>query len=758
MIIDSHTIEINKPGERFGEALPIGNGQMGAMIYGGYKGQKIVLSENTFFSGNKSDNNLRVRAKEAFSQMRKYADLGQYDNVHEVAENFIGMRNNYGTNLPLGALIIDYFPQDTDDRVNESSYTRSLNIFDGTVTENKTLRDCHVKETVFADIDTRAIVFKSESLEVMGSAKIKVEHVSGKMNISKPLVYSDNEKVADKITLCTGKIGFDVHAIEDMHCDTPCGVKCFGNVIVKTDGILKISNENLFVYDFRTLIVCIMTESDFKSDEQNAKELLTKRESEIREADNDYFDSILEKNKKHFSKKMQECELYIDGHEDVAFMFNYGRYLLYSSSNKNSKLPAHLQGIWNDNVACRIGWTCDMHLDINTQMNYWIGETTSLTETLPPLFKWIKEDLVPEGRKTAKDAYGYDGWVGEIVSNAFGYAAPYWASPIAPCPTGGVWILTHMWEHFLYSNDVKFLKYEAFPVIEEVVHFFTQYVYEKEDGLLTCGPSISPENSFMYLGKKYQISSGCTYEILMIRELFVIYRKACEIIYESKKEDNELYIKVCEMLKRLLPYRITKQGIIAEYDHNLEIPDTQHRHTSHLLGVYPFSQITPENVRKMTREDGLSDEVYSQNELVNAVEKTIEDKLAPEDNWEDTGWARSMLLLYAARLQNSEMAYKHVNTMMEKLLEPNGMIYHPPTRGAGAFDNVYELDGNTGLAAGIVEMLMQSHGDEVMILPALPKEWVKGSIKGLRARVGKRIDIKWDMSNPESPVVDSKIY
>jgi alpha-L-fucosidase 2 len=285
--------------------------------------------------------------------------------------------------------------------------------------------------------------------------------------------------------------------------------------------------------------------------------------------------------------------------------------------------------------------------------------------------------------------------------------------------------MMQMWEHYLYAQDVRFLEIKLFPLLEGAVKFFKKYIFlDEATGYYSSGPSISPENSFLSNGRPYQISTGCTYEILMIRELFMVYQEACKVL--KKEEDH--YREISSMTDRLIPYRITETGTIAEWNHDLPQADPQHRHTSHLLGVYPFSQINPEDTPQ----------------LCTAVERTLQEKLNPSENWEDTGWARSMLILYEARLHHGDKAYAHVRSMIDNLLEPNHMVYHPPTRGAGAFDHVYELDGNTGLTTGLAEMLLQSHNGVIRLLPALPAEWISGTVKGLRARGNITVDLAWE--------------
>lgn len=421
---------------------------------------------------------------------------------------------------------------------------------------------------------------------------------------------------------------------------------------------------------------------------------------------------------------MKRVEFDLKGNDDISEkMMQYGRYLLLSSSRQNSVLPTHLQGIWNDNVACRIGWTCDMHLDINTQMNYWLSEAGNLSESHEPLFQWMEKAVIPSGRMSAKMHYGLPGWSADLVSNAWGYTSPYWSNTISPCPTSGIWMASDFYEHYEYTKDIEFLQSRVLPVYQEAVEFFVEYVF-KEGAFFSSGPSISPENSFVVDKEVYHFSNGCTYEIVMIRELFEQYIKILALL----KIENAIGQRCIDILARLIPFRILEDQTLAEYSHDYPVSDPWHRHTSHLLGVYPYHQITPEKSPA----------------LAEAAFNTIQEKLKPYEKWEDTGWARSMLMLYCARLEKGDEALWHISEMQEKLTHPNLLVMHPPTRGAGSFKEVYELDGNTGLSMCIIEMLMQSVDDVIRLLPALPEKWVSGSIKGIKARGNIELSIHWD--------------
>lgn len=729
-------ITYQTPASRWGEALPLGNGHMGAMVYSGIEEERIDLSENTFFSGKASMTNNRPGADKSFYRMRELLKAEDFKGAREEAEGYIGIREDYGTNLPVGTIKMKFGREGFSDNSSgrgactESSsvnngasvydYERGLDISTGIASSSYQREGQSVEKKLFISHPDKVFVYQLQSSHKMDEITLSME--------------PGND--ASEVEYLEEGISFICRAYETMHCDNPCGTYLYGKLQIQTDGILCPQKNSIEIKNASRVIWYLMMDSDFKTTE-DSQAICKRLCSELERLQRRSLEEIQEAHCRDVGSLFSRVSLRIneenprimDEHDktgQLPFMFQYGRYLLWSSSREDSRLPAHLQGIWNDNVACRIGWTCDMHLDINTQMNYWPAEVTNLPETAQPLFRWIEEDLAVSGSLTAKESYGLGGWVAEIVSNAWGFSAPYWASPIAPCPTGGVWILTHMWEHYLYTKDLDFLKTRAFPAIESAALFFTNYVFEdQKTGYLTCGPSISPENSFYADEMSYQISNGCTYEILMIRELFQIYLKAAKLIGDTKTEP--LAERIAYQIKRLLPYRITKEGTLAEWSHDYPAADLQHRHTSHLLGLFPFAQITPKDTPQLAR----------------AAEKSILQKLIPAENWEDTGWARSMLMLYEARLEHGERAYEHIESMLSVLLEKNHFIIHPPTRGAGSFDNVYELDGNTGLTSCIAEMLLQSHSNRISLLPALPKAWKDGMVTGLIARGGVKVDITW---------------
>ncbi|MDO4276376.1 MAG: glycoside hydrolase N-terminal domain-containing protein [Eubacteriales bacterium] len=705
-------------GETWKESYPFGNGHLGAMVTFNPYREEINLSHNTFYSGEPGVFGNQVEASGSFALMREKVRSGEYYQAEEIQKRFIGRRENYGTNLPVGKVILERSGAEVN---SVESYKRTLEMETGmgsALTELKGEEGDYEAEC-FASHPRNAFFYKGQMHGRRADFSIQFFP----------------EVQAGEIQYLKQGILFHTRALETMHSDGRTGVRLAGGVRVWTDGVCVWNSHKWEIRDAGWVILRISMETDYKKSGLDFMELCSKVKRGITGREIPDYQGWKEEHIKDFSHYMRQSSLEVETTDnygdEIARLYQYGRYLLLASSREDSMLPAHLQGVWNDNVASRIGWTCDMHLDINTQMNYWPAEVTGLSDCVRPLFRWVEEDLVRSGEITAKESYGRAGWAAELVSNAWAYTAPYWDRPISPCPTGGLWVATHLWEHYQFTRDREFLEKQVFPVISKAVDFFTEYVFwDNTTGMYLTGPSISPENSFIGEDNKvHYLEIGCTYEVLLIRELYTVFLKICDIL---GIEDDRVRL-VAEQREKLPPYPMNADGTLGEWMQNHKEADIQHRHTSHLLGLYPFCQITPKETP----------------ELAAAAQKSIERKITPEKNWEDTGWARALLLLYSTRLQDGEQAYRHMRTMIDKLKAPNHMIIHPPTRGASAFADVYELDGNTGLTAGIAEMLIQSHGDTIRIMPACPSCWIKGRAFGLKVRGGLTADIKWENGNVE---------
>lgn len=797
-----HVIVSESPAGAWQQGFLLGNGFMGQVLYGHPFHEVVELSELTFFSGSDTVYPYRENAAETFERMRRAAKEADWESVTELTRQYMGVRGNYGTNLPAGSLYLDF-----EHHGRVTGYRRSLDLDRGLVrvgfAENGSGKGkiWHVDREAFCSHEDRVFAYLLEDKSKEGMT-LRLSFDGGGLPCE---------------TFCGPDFfGFREQALENMHSDGSEGVRLAGLVYPQAeDGRITITEDGVRIEGAHRAVLYVAMDTDYTLDSEGVKEI--PEEELYRRVKHTLaeYPALRERHVKDVSGHMGRQRLRLGREEKTGagagyagaeavteaaavaeqtgapaeallagvrqgdpglrlteLMYQYGRYLLLSSSREDSLLPAPLQGVWNDNVACRIGWTCDMHLDINTQMNYWISEAGNLPGCHLPVFRWMERRLIPNGRDNARCSYGRPGWAAELVSNAWGYAAPYWAKSLSPCPTGGIWQASDYMEHYRYGQDRVFLREHAYPVLREAVEFFLSYVFEEEGGLLGSGPSISPENAFVKDGKTYYASNGCTYEILMIRELFTEYLEAWEeLAGEGKngygpeglpsdrmsgqeerrlrgtadfnsdiKPDSRMARQVRELLPKLPSYRILPDGTLAEWAHDCPSADAQHRHTSHLLGLFPYAQLTPETTPDLCR----------------AAEKSIAAKLIPYENWEDTGWARTMLTLYSARLGKGEEAYRHLRSMQEVLTGPNLLVMHPPTRGAGSFMEVYELDGNTGFSMAVMEMLVQSHGGVVRLLPALPGAWRDGEIEGVPVRGGLELDMRWRGGHPVSVRVRAK--
>lgn len=425
------------------------------------------------------------------------------------------------------------------------------------------------------------------------------------------------------------------------------------------------------------------------------------------------------------------------GEEDLALcalMYQYGRYLLIASSREDSPLPTHMGGIWNDNIYNNIDCTQDMHIDMNLQMQYWASAVCSLPECYQPFFRYMENVLVPSGTKTAKITYDADGWTAHVVSNPWGFTSLGWAYNWGAWSLGGAWCAVMIWDYYEYTLDRKFLEERGFPMLEGAVRFVLDYVFfDEKSGYYMTGPSYSPENQFRVDGKNYFLALSNTCDVIIIRELLGIYEKAVQEL--GGERDCTLLEKAREVSEKLPQYQIGKNGQIQEWFCDFEEPIPNHRHTSHLLGLYPFTQIRPE------REE----------DLAKAARVSIQNRW---ENFEITSWGMNMLLGYYARLKDGEMAHEILLDIFRKIVRCNLASVMDDEK--SMWRGTWELDGNTGLTAAMSEMLIQSSEDEVILLPALPDKWEKGHLYGISLKNGGKADICWKNHALERAVIYAK--
>jgi alpha-L-fucosidase 2 len=705
------------------------------MVFGGVNLERIALSESTVWSGAPGSGDVNLESLPHLAAIRQLLFAGRYAEARDLCQRYLlAHPTSFGTNLPLPELQFSF-----ENPGPGTAYRRSLDL----------------DQAVACVSYRRNGVLCSREFFASHPDKVIVAHFNcgpGR-DLSFRAFFRDGAIPAEVTSERNNTLILRGNAYEKLHSNGSQGVSLQIRISVMTEGGQVVSADRMLeVRNARsaTVLIAAATNYDGASPDDICRRHLADAEkrsyAELRmEHVNDH-QALYRRVSLHLGKSHDEVTLQptdarrkalsagVEDPELIARFFQYGRYLTIAGSREDSLLPLALQGIWNDGLASTMGWTDDFHLDINTEQNYWAAEVSNLPECQMPLFRLI-DGLIVSGRKTAKDMYGAPGWVCHTVTNPWCYTAPGWGSGWGLFVTAGIWIARQMWDHYTFSADVEFLRTRAYPVLREAADFFLAYmVPEPKHGWLVTGPSDSPENWFVASsGEQCAESMGSTVDRVFVYALFTMCIEASKTL----GIDPEMRHSLEGARAKLPPFQIGRYGQLQEWLEDFREADPNHRHTSHLAALYPEDQMSPRTTPELAR----------------AAQVTIERRLnAP--HWEQSEWGRANLVAYYARLQDGDKACEYLVSLIAMAADDN-LLTFSSAGVAGASQNIFAIDGNTAGTAGIAEMLVQSQGGEIHLLPALPAGWPDGSIRGLRARGGFQLEIHWHQGVLRSATISS---